>query len=110
MIDVANLLVGGGVSAVVVALIGAIFGRRLSQANYAEIVVKLSHSVAADLREDNRQLEAKVDRLGLELDGVLDQLATVSDQLRVAIPLLQAAGYDVTTMRAALYARRNGHP
>lgn len=110
MNDVAALLVAGGIGSVVVALIGALFNRRLNSANYAKIVAELSNSIAADLRADNLALKAEVSQLDKAVDQLRERVGVLIGQLNVAIPLLEMQGIDTAEMRAAIRGgRANGH-
>lgn len=102
-----NLIVGGGISTVAVALIGAIFGRRLKQADYAKALVATANDITDRADKRAEALEEKVEKLEGRIDRLDDRIVELSELLRVAIPLLQAAGHDMLAadMRAAL-ARR----
>ena len=100
--SVAQLVVTGGAASVIVALVGGFFGWRMNQANYAKALVETSNAFTERLDKRNESLEAKVDRLELHIDGLDDRVTALSEQLRIAIPLLQASGHDVAEMRAVL--------
>lgn len=95
--SVAQWVVGGGATAVFVALLGGFFGFRMNQANYAKVINEISVGIAKDLRQDNRELNDKIDRIELHVDR-LEEL------LRAAIPAMEAAGHSTQAaeMRAVL--------
>lgn len=95
--SVAQWVIGGGATAVAVALIGGFFGWRMNQANYAKVINDISVGIAKDLRDDNRALGEKLDRLELHVDRL-------EDLIRAAIPAMEAAGHSaqVAAMRAVL--------
>lgn len=103
----ANILVGGGISTVLIALIGAIFGRRMRQADYARALVETAHDVTERADQRAERLEQKVDKLELEIDDLKDTIGVLTSLLRSAIPLLEAAGHQAiaTEMRTALVRR-----
>ncbi|AHH20868.1 hypothetical protein NONO_c60920 [Nocardia nova SH22a] len=103
-LNLGNLLVGSGVSAVVVALIGAIFQRRMNQANYADALVKTSNEFTKRVDEANEKLSKKVDGLEKKVETLNDNIDELCDLLREAIPTLQASGHDALAerMRAAI--------
>jgi sulfite reductase beta subunit-like hemoprotein len=100
VLTLGNLLVGGGMSAVLVALIGAVFGRRMKQADYARALVETANDLTDRVDERNQRLEEKVEKLEL-------RVGELADLLRAAIPLLLAAGHEAAAaeMRAALSRR-----
>lgn len=103
-INLGNLLVGSGVSAVVVALIGAIFQRRMNQANYADALVKTSNEITERLNKSNERLEKKVEGLENRVETLNDHIDELCDLLREAIPTLKSNGHDALAerMRAAI--------
>jgi predicted nucleic acid-binding Zn-ribbon protein len=106
-VSLGNLLVGGGLSAVLVALIGAIFGRRMKQADYTKALVETANDITERADHRAQRLEEKVERLESHIDELDDRIVVLSELLRAAVPLLQAAGYDAIAaeMRAALIRR-----
>ena len=86
-----------GVPAILLALVGGFFGFRMNQANYAKVINEISVGIAKDLREDNRGLSDKLDRLELHVDRL-------EDLIRAAIPAMDSAGYgaQAAEMRAVL--------
>lgn len=109
MNDLSALLTASGAGSAVTVLIAGLFGRRLRSANIAQIAAEMSRQVAADLREDNAKLEAKVDSMQLSVDGLRTRVGELTDALRMAIGALDSHGHDTTSMRAILYGRTNGH-
>ncbi|MFH5211438.1 hypothetical protein ACHIPZ_25020 [Antrihabitans sp. NCIMB 15449] len=118
--NVSQIAVQLGVPGIIVALLGIFGARRLNQANYAKVITEISVGIAKDL-------DAKVDKLGEQLEAQKQQLNSqgeqldtqrrqismldghvveLSRQLRIAIPLLEARGHDVADMRAALERAR----
>ncbi|WP_280224909.1 hypothetical protein [Nocardia farcinica] len=106
-LSVGNLLVGGGLSAVLVALIGAVFGRRMRQADYARALVETATDITERADQRAQRLDEKVDQLEAEIDDLKDTVGLLTSLLRTAIPLLQAAGHDTIAaeMRTALVRR-----
>lgn len=107
LVSLGNLLAGGGVAAVVTALIGAVVGRRPRQADYTKALVDIAGDITKRADERAQSLEDKVTRLETQIDELDSQLGTLSDLLRTAIPLLQTAGHVeiAADMRAALVRR-----
>ncbi|WP_187685156.1 hypothetical protein [Nocardia wallacei] len=119
-----TLLVSSGVvttaGGVVGAAIGAFAGRRgkrLKSADYAEIAARVSTSgatmsqaIAEDLREDNKQLDLKVDRLESSVERLSSRVAELTDAVWVAIRRIESHGHDATDLRAVITGRTNGTP
>lgn len=105
MTDIASLLTATGAGSVVTALIAGLFGWRLRSANYAQIVSEMSRQVAADLREDNEKLEAKVDGLERSVDTLRLRVVDLTEALRGAITRLDEYGHDTDPLRAVLNGR-----
>lgn len=113
--DLVIALVGGGAGAPLAALVGYAVSRRQRDANYAQIVSDMSRQVAEDLREDNKELEAKLERvedraqnLETSMLSLRDRVAELSEVLRVAIVRLEAHGAPAEDVRAVLQRRTNG--
>ncbi|WP_280389324.1 hypothetical protein [Nocardia wallacei] len=103
-LSLGNLLVGGGLSAVVVALIGAVFGRRMRQADYARALVETADKITVRADQRAEVLEAKVGTLETKVDRLDERVDELSGLIREAIPLLAEAGHFEMTqkMRNAL--------
>jgi translation initiation factor 2B subunit (eIF-2B alpha/beta/delta family) len=103
--DVVTTLVGSGVISAGIATLGGMWAarrppRKLQDADYAKIATQMSREIADDLREDNRELEKKVDRLAV-------RVGQLTDALWIAIRRIESSGQDATDMRAVII---NGHP
>ncbi|WP_280329581.1 hypothetical protein [Nocardia wallacei] len=119
-----TLLVGSGVVSTVIGTIGAIVGavlgrrgKRLESADYAEIAARVSTSgatmsqaIADDLREDNQQLNEKVDRLQSSVEGLRERIAELTDAIWKAVHRIESHGHDATDLRAVITGRVNGTP
>jgi hypothetical protein len=104
LLNIGNLLVGAGGSAILVTLIGALFQRRMNQANYTRALVETANDFADRVDVRNQRLEDKVTRLEGQIDKLDDRIVLLSEQLRIAIPIIQEAGHEAkaAAMRAAL--------
>ncbi|WP_280393249.1 hypothetical protein [Nocardia wallacei] len=109
MNDLAAVLTSGGVASAVTALIAGFFGWRVKSADYAKIVSEISRQVAEDLRKDNAQLKTETQQLKTEiheLDVTVDRLRSrvvvLIGLINQAIPIVEAAGVDVTEYRRAV--------
>ncbi|MBF6298201.1 hypothetical protein IU459_11685 [Nocardia amamiensis] len=101
---IGNLLVGGGVSTVLVALIVGFFARSTRRSDYARAIVEASGEFADRADRRNEIAEAKLETAYALLDRMRDRLWKFSDLMRAAIPLLQADGHHALArrMQAAL--------
>lgn len=106
---VANLLVGGGVMGVAVALITGWFARSTRKSDYAHKIVEASGAYAD--RADKRviALEERQVRHERTIDRLKDRLWKWSDLMRQAVPLLRADGHVVLADRMAA-ALESGAP
>ncbi len=110
MSDIASLLTAGGLGSVLAGVVAGIFGWRIRSADYARIVTEMSRTIAADLRADNRELEAKVDTLQGSVDVLRARVIDLTEGLRAAIVRLDDAGYDTSVLRAVLHGRNGTTP
>lgn len=105
MNQVAIAFTSGGASAAITGLVAGFFGWRLRSANYATIVSEISRKVADDVRADNIGLKAEVRELDGKVDRLRDRVIVLIGLINRALPILEAAGEDVTEYREAV---RNG--
>ncbi|MGY4103400.1 hypothetical protein ACW2Q0_28135 [Nocardia sp. R16R-3T] len=106
---IANLLVGGGVSGVLVALIGGLFSRSTRRGDAARVLVEASGEFAdrADARAE--RLEIKLAKQESATDRLKERLWKWADLMRQAIPLLRDAGHSALADRMAA-ALESGTP
>jgi ABC-type transporter Mla subunit MlaD len=94
-------------SAVLVALIGAVFGSRMRKADYTKALVQTANDITDRADHRAQRLEEKVEKLETHIDELDERIVVLSDLIRAAVPLLQTAGHPdlATEMRAALMRR-----
>lgn len=81
---IANILVGSGVTTIVVALIAGFFARPDRRSNYARTLVEASGQLADRADKRSEAFEAKLDR-------VTERLWKFADLLRRALPYVEPA-------------------
>jgi hypothetical protein len=101
---IGNLLVGGGVSTVLVALIMGLFARSTRRGDYAHRIMEASGNFTDRADRRNAALEARLAEKETAIDRLMERLWKFADLMRAAIPVLQAGGHNALAarMQAAL--------
>lgn len=86
--DVGQLLIGGGVATIAVALIQAIQNRRKLGADAASVLTKAAAELVQPLTDRIHELEGEVDRLRAKVADTVQQLDACQDVNRAKDALI----------------------
>ncbi|WP_280246762.1 hypothetical protein [Nocardia abscessus] len=96
---IGNLLVGGGVSTVLVALIMGLFARSTRRGDYAHRIIEASGNFTDRADRRNATLEARLAEHETAMDRLKERLWKFANLMRLAIPVLEAAGHNALAQR-----------